>query len=274
MTTAQSSQTGLCTLPEEILSDIFNYIHTKELLYISTVSHRVRACVNVLFSQRMRNASSLDDFNLVFECSTPAGKNSTPYHRCMPKGHTAPTSADSNLSEVYSRFHPLPYSGHDYSTPVHQPTSSLFPESDDSSSDSESDSPPTQRAATTIVLEDSEFFAQLCASAIFVRLGPRSGMFSGVIQVFADEFFRIRRSELKAAATSRGPKTVWVDLAHNVGLKIRVHERRGGPDDEDDTTVFVVEYEELLVRTGHILSVIEEQEKNSDERNSVVIGLV
>ncbi|KAF8241994.1 hypothetical protein K440DRAFT_183539 [Wilcoxina mikolae CBS 423.85] len=247
---------SLDTLPEELLSSILSQVPTRHLVRTSSVCHRLRETANTLLSKRLCQSAILRQYNFIFECSTPSRRTITPYQHCFQKGLTSPVTPNRNLSQIYSRFIP------------HEPTNVH---------DSYSSLDATPRPVSTMVsLEENDYFAQLCANAMLIKLAPIQGMFTLLVRVLDDTFFWLRRSELRSAAMSKSARVVWLDDARNAALKIRVTEKERWPwvssarhnleEDEDRPVSYLVEYEEVLVRTAYLVGVMEkEEEKNAKE---------
>ncbi|KAF4307746.1 F-box domain cyclin-like protein [Botryosphaeria dothidea] len=82
--------------------------------------------------------------------------------------------------------------------------------------------------------------------------------------------------------TADGKRLLWVSPARNVGLKFRVRERKFRRDnpililaDEETAVSYDIEYEELLVRTSHLLLTFENSlldQDNQPGRRAVVFG--
>ena len=134
------------------------------------------------------------------------------------------------------------------------------------------------RAMTsTVFLDEDEVFVQLCANSVLLRFSPGQELFTSLVHVSGDTFFRLRRSELRAG----GGRTVWLDERRNVGIRFRVGEKdrrawvpmESEGEEDSEPTKFVIEYEEVLVRSAHLLSVLEEAEEPCEE-DVVVIGRV
>ncbi|KAH7047631.1 hypothetical protein B0J12DRAFT_130116 [Macrophomina phaseolina] len=161
-----------------------------------------------------------------------------------------------------------------------------------------------------VSLESEERFTQLCAVINLIKRGPRNGLFRSFVEV-EDSVLRVFRDWLRemaapapngepqlqpqSASTSRkgaakkaeddvadGKRLLWVGPARNVGLKFRVRERRFRRDnpililaDEETAVSYDIEYEELLVRTSHLLLTFESSlldQDNQPGRRAVVFG--
>ncbi|KAB2576766.1 hypothetical protein DBV05_g4512 [Lasiodiplodia theobromae] len=160
-------------------------------------------------------------------------------------------------------------------------------------------------------LDSEERFTQLCAVINLIKLGPRNGLFRSFVEV-EDSVLRVFRDWLRKVAlptanqlpdlqaasgesTSEkgketqsdeemadGKRLLWVSPAKNVGLKFRVRQRRLRRDtpililaDEETAVSYDIEYEELLVRTSHLLLTFENSlldQDNQPGRRAVVFG--
>lgn len=81
-----------------------------------------------------------------------------------------------------------------------------------------------------------------------------------------ESFFRIRRPWLRTASRAPGGAEVfWLDELRNVGLRMKVAESGFGfmeeGEEDESATVFLVRYEELVVRTGHLVDLFERMEE-------------
>jgi hypothetical protein len=255
------SSPRLSTLPEELLYDILRHIPTKELLQINTTSSRINDTVRSVLVQRLRKSQELGSYTFVFGCSTPARRVSsppplphrarlnrsqslTPYQKCHRVGYSAaPTRDTRDPSSIYSVFSP-------------------GVRSDDGSAST---------AATTVVpmsthcvIDEGQGFVQLCANNILVKFCPSGSLYSALARVSDETAFRLRRRELNRQESH----VLWLDDRKNVGLRVRptVTLRRPwvdapGAREEDGgegPCEYDVTYEEVLVRSTYLLSVLEE----------------
>ncbi|KAL6710918.1 hypothetical protein ACN47E_006793 [Coniothyrium glycines] len=157
-------------------------------------------------------------------------------------------------------------------------------------------------------LEAHELFTQLVAQTNLVKIGPRNGLFTsfvdveeGVVRVWRDWLNdTVARGLMGSAASSRDiaqdtsnredvesncdlndARILWVSPARNTGIRFNVRERKLRRDipiliraDEDMPVTYEIEYDELLIRTSHLLLMLEEsmvQEDNSSGK-AVVFG--
>ncbi|KAJ4361393.1 hypothetical protein N0V95_001904 [Ascochyta clinopodiicola] len=165
----------------------------------------------------------------------------------------------------------------------------------------------------TVSLEAHELFTQLVAQTNLVKIGPYNGLFSAFVDV-EEGVLRVWREWLSKTAArgstpsadiqreiveevGRGKEVVrevaeekfdpddqrilWVSPAKNTGIRFNVKERklrRDAPilikNDEDMPVSYDIEYDELLIRTSHLLLMLEKsmvQEDNSTGK-AVVFG--
>ncbi|KAF2684329.1 F-box domain-containing protein [Lentithecium fluviatile CBS 122367] len=163
-------------------------------------------------------------------------------------------------------------------------------------------------------LDGHELFTQLVSQSNLVKIGPRNGLFScfveveeGVVRVWrkwlkimATRALTPTRDEEQEAANfvGKGKEAVrdanvetgnaedeailWVSPLKHTGIRFNVKERklrRDAPilvraDEEDMPVSYEIEYDELLIRTSHLLLALEKsmvQEDNSSGK-AVVFG--
>ena len=179
------------------------------------------------------------------------------------------------LRELYSRFRPTrPYADPPFRS---QPNGNSkcetkgdskgdVPGSQTSPSEPSSKSPkPIELAAQTINLDSHELFSQLCVSVNLVQVGPRRGVFLSCVDILRKTIPRIWREWLAESAENPGSpdlettdlkderkcrRIIWVDHAHNVGIRARVQERRWRRNapilihkDEDQAVSYSIELE-------------------------------
>ncbi|OCK82054.1 hypothetical protein K432DRAFT_441878 [Lepidopterella palustris CBS 459.81] len=156
----------------------------------------------------------------------------------------------------------------------------------------------------TLSLDGHELFAQLCCVSNLVKIGPRSGLFrcfveveDGVLRVWRDWMARMAERgeagrgsesmEQDRSGSGKGKEAVeenvnespclddesilWVSSAKNTGLRLRIRERMSRRDapillrvDEDVPVSYEIVYDELLVRTSHLLLMLEKSSIQQD----------
>ncbi|KAF1960748.1 hypothetical protein CC80DRAFT_465030 [Byssothecium circinans] len=166
---------------------------------------------------------------------------------------------------------------------------------------------------TTLSLEAYELFTQLVAQTNLVKIGPRNGLFScfveveeGVVRVWREWLRKMAERERKGDEAiepvemlGKGKEAVrelveeggrgvddesilWVSTNKDTGIRFNVKERkirRDAPilvraDEEDVPVSYEIEYDELLIRTSHLLLMLERslvQEDNTSGK-AVVFG--
>ncbi|KAF1843386.1 uncharacterized protein K460DRAFT_378542 [Cucurbitaria berberidis CBS 394.84] len=165
----------------------------------------------------------------------------------------------------------------------------------------------------TLGLDPHELFTQLVAQINLVKIGPRNGLFTcfvgvedGVLRVWRDwlrdtaekgRTANIHDSRQNVEQNGKGKEVVraiennendtedsqvlWVNPLKNTGIRFNVRERKLHRDapilirsDEDMPVSYEIEYDELLIRTSHLLLMLEKsmvQEDNSSGK-AVVFG--
>ncbi|KAI9714651.1 MAG: hypothetical protein M1812_006316 [Candelaria pacifica] len=213
------------------------------------------------------------------------------------------------LGGLYSHFRPVrkdpetrvrrPHPAGD--VPGHPNTSTSYP------SDSSQNSPTEgeELVSQNVSLDAHELFSQLCTVTNIVKIGPHRGLFLSIVNV-ADGVVRIWREWLAERAASytsdKEPsvegkggniqasnlrmdsdiekQTLWVDDRRNAGLVLRVKEKKWRRDnpilyrDEDVAVSYSIEYEKVLIRTIHLLLMLEQSllEEANHSGKAIVIG--
>lgn len=163
-----------------------------------------------------------------------------------------------------------------------------------------------ERVRQILSLDSHELFTQLCAVINLAKAGPRNGLFlsfveveDGILRVWRDWLGRtagpdggwseaqvaIREEKVEGAEGSSRlndeERILWIGTAQNVGIKLRIRERRFRREnailvavDEDVAVSYDIEYEELLVRTSHLLLMIERSlvQQQNHSGKAVVFG--
>ncbi|KAF1995462.1 F-box domain-containing protein [Amniculicola lignicola CBS 123094] len=162
-------------------------------------------------------------------------------------------------------------------------------------------------------LDSHELFTQLCALVNLVKIGPRHGLFTAFVEI-EEGWLRVWRDWLKKVAerddatgfgvqkkkefVGKGKEPVrdvderrvdpddesilWVKPNKNVGMRLNVREkkdRRGVPilmriDEEDMPVSYELEHDELLIRTSHLLLMLEKSvvQEDNPSGKAVVFG--
>ena len=167
----------------------------------------------------------------MLEAYHPSAQLSVPYYLCNHLGilgadHETPIEGNygekdinrctmERLSMLYSMFQP-------------QACEALAGRDDSDCRDPHAKS--AAKPMTTIInLDDHEIFSQLCIRADLVHLGPRDGVFSGIIDLLDKMTLRLWRHWLvensSAGENQDRSNILWLDDARDLGLKVKVFER-------------------------------------------------
>jgi hypothetical protein len=157
-----------------------------------------------------------------------------------------------------------------------------------------------QLATQDLYLDAGELFSQLCTVTNLVRVGPRPGLFLSHVNV-SDGLVRAWRGWLAAQASATSSaisgqgegegegegggngegSVLWADTSHTVGVRFGVSEKdiRGEhpvlvASDEELPVAYRLEFEELLVRAGTLLMMVEKSEVQevAPEGKAIVIA--
>ena len=261
---------------------------THELLPLTLVSSRLHDLVLRILHGRLLAAAAMKDYKLILECFHPAMKFRDPYFYCDYLG--TPGLSDTNegqglvyhdeenigrlgkLGVLYSRFRPIkPEEEHRIflrrpgDLPGPSDLSLLVPDPPSPGHQGEG------LVSHNINLDTDEPFSQLCVVTNLVKVGPRRGVFWSFVNI-SDGLVRVMRHWLAKRAhppdhEGGETRTLWLDNRKNVGLRVRVTEkkwRRAAPvllhRDEDPAVSYLVEYEGMIKhlssKTGNPLLLI------------------
>ncbi|KAF2489496.1 hypothetical protein BU16DRAFT_183093 [Lophium mytilinum] len=157
-------------------------------------------------------------------------------------------------------------------------------------------------------LESHELFTQLCAVGYIVRNGPRPGIFmayteveEGVVRVWRDWLGKMAKrgnsGSSRVGSVGEGyagqevntnttlgldeENLLWVSPAKNTGIRFNIRDRKLRREvpillhiEEDMPVSYEVEYDELLIRTSHLLLMYEKSllQRDNSSGKAVVIG--
>ncbi|RMZ73533.1 f-box domain [Pyrenophora seminiperda CCB06] len=298
----------LYRLPNELLLHIFTPIPTPELLPLTTISHRIYTLILRILHNRLVAAAELHSHSVLLECFHPSAKLTEPPYFCTYRGTDGlsryndydPSKTDigrlGEMYNMYSRFRPHrrelePDQRRVKPRPGDVPGSRTFPgavqeryEGDDA-------------VKQLLSLEAGELFTQLIAQTNLVRIGVHNlftnfvDIEEGVVRVWRDwlrETAEVGRGKEVVGETAEEEKAdledsriLWVSPRRDSGIRFIVRERKLRRDvpilissDEDMPVTYEIEYDELLVRTAHLLLMLEKsmlQEDNSSGK-AVVFG--
>lgn len=231
---------------------------TQALLPLTSISHRFHAIVLRILHYRLLLAASLKEYKLILECFHPSSRLTDPHSFCTYLG--TPGLSDKyegkgslyedceaaerlgRLSGVYSSFKPEPSTEH---SGTRWPRNFLEPpsarqdedilENNDTAQESQN-SEPEQFFRKQISFDEFEGFSQLQTMVNLVKVAPNSTRLISAINV-EEGIIRVWRHWLnehagrrQTAVVQETPKDddsiLWVDNRENVGLKLRVKEKR------------------------------------------------
>ncbi|KAI0132807.1 hypothetical protein BJ170DRAFT_666280 [Xylariales sp. AK1849] len=270
------STTGIGLLPNEILIQVLEMFPTGSLLPLAAICHSFYALVSRVHYNRLVEAIALQDHEIILECYHPSVKISTPYLFCNYLGtdglqETGMSPTLRGMSELYSRFRPV-LGEENRRARARYPTRMVI---------EGLEQPIIEFASHDIHLDASELFSQLCTVINLVKVGPRHGLFlscvniiEGVIRVWRDWLAKetvitsnMAEGKQQGGSNSLDSSILWVDPSSaNTGLRLRVVEKPDdhtpvllGPSDEPPIS-YVLEYDELLIRSNQLLKNMEQSE--------------
>jgi hypothetical protein len=123
-----------------------------------------------------------------------------------------------------------------------------------------------------VSLDADELFTQLIATLMIVKPGPRPDTILTAVEVCEGTIRVWRATRTKVAidstssAPANDPSILWVNTANNaVGVKFQVKEKKWKRDnpvlfssDEEVAVSYTVDIEEVVLRTSHLLFMVEE----------------
>lgn len=244
---------------------ILSRFNTQHLLGLTAVCRRFRDLVVRIVRSRLILAENINDRKLILECYHPTAQYTEPYLFCNYLGtsrlsgsrESSETSWKSkvkydclgNLGGLYSRFNPARADAISGNRNCHSTEDiSKLPDRELRNGS----------IARTLSIESHELFSLLCVDVAIVQLGPRPGVFLSCTDILKKTTARVWRQWLAEKSTEthsshkwREPESmIWVDSNQNVGLRVRVQERKWGRDapilqqrDEDEAISYTLELE-------------------------------
>ncbi|KAI9934797.1 hypothetical protein ASPWEDRAFT_655724 [Aspergillus wentii DTO 134E9] len=277
--------TSLYSLPNEVFVQILTPLSTHTLLALTTVSHRFHALILRILHYRLRGAAPLKDYQIMLECFHPGSRLTSPAF-CKYLGTDDLNGTDGlsgrhegkgslyedvetahqlgKLGSVYSRFRP--------ETCVEERArgARLVVSSSDKA----------MTMSRDLVIAQFDDFSQLSIAVNLVKVMPRSHLLlsavtveQGVIRLFKN-WLKERNaagqcvsSDGRATEASNSTSTpsdrqmLWVDGEKNVGLTMRIKEKKytgNTPVPTTEGTVcYEVEVDEIYIRTTRLLMTLE-----------------
>ncbi|CZR62790.1 uncharacterized protein PAC_12687 [Phialocephala subalpina] len=297
--------TGIGALPNEILISILSTFPTLSLLPLTLTSHRFHSLIARILYHRLVETAQLKERTLLLECYHPTTKLSTPSLNCEYLGtnvleslgtcseedvytdlEDSKTGQLGKLASLYSHFRPLKPEAERRTIRRHPAGGSFIMAANDLVDEHE------ELVCQNVHLEAEELFSQLCTVTNVVKPGPR-GFLLGCVNI-SEGITRVWRHWLAEQAklnaedasgsgsidVGRGDRLLWADNNKTVGLRMRVIERDDGTapvlrsTDEDEAVSYTLQYEELVIRTGQLLLMVEQSidQEVSHSGKAIVIG--
>ena len=215
----------------QLLYHVITFLPLRSLFNLARASPYVSSIVIQEFQRRYKRAICLPDRRVMLEAYHPSAQLSVPNYLCNHLGilgadHEDPIEGNdgegdinrctiARLSKLYSMFQPQPCD---------------TPAGSDISDRRDPDARSADKPMTTIInLDDHEMFSQLCIRADLVHLGPRDGIFSGIIDLLDKMTLRLWRNWLVENTTTGENQdcsnVLWLDDARDFGLKVKVFKR-------------------------------------------------
>lgn len=246
---------------------ILSAFDTRDLLPLVVVSHRFHSLILRILHFRLLLAAALPDYKLILEAYHPSKRYSDPYLFCTYLGTdglsakhegegslyedcAGPGGRFAKLGSLYSRFRPEKPNVRGPMRRTAGTTQPLYANAGDGGNG---------KVIHTLTLDAEELFAQFCAYASLVRLGPRRGVFlstvhivesgQGVMRVWREWLQdRARESRDREANPAinlaqfsttttyrsiRDDKNImWTDYRRNVGLRVAIRDLDGTSQDD------------------------------------------
>ncbi|RHZ55049.1 F-box protein [Aspergillus thermomutatus] len=294
MASSKTSQLHLYSLPNEVFVHILSPFSTRDLLSLTTVSHRFHALVLRIIHYRLLIAAALKEYKLILECFHPSSKLTEPHVFCKYLGTDGLSDRYEGkgslyedvdtakrlgrLTSLYSRFRP--------EVTIEQRASGarLLPSSDLLEGELSKEDPVVTRPVN---IEDFENFSQLCVVVSVVKVMPGTNLLlsaievvDGVVRLFRDWLRdQEQRSSNNAPGNSSDGPILWVDAGRNVGLKLRVRQKEVSHQqfpilvhrDEMPPVSYEVDIEEVHIRTTRLLLTVEQSQQEQQDYTRAVI---
>ncbi|KAL1386190.1 F-box domain-containing protein [Phyllosticta capitalensis] len=273
---------ALSCLPSELLLQIFDYLATKELLRLTTVSHRVHDIIIRIIRARLDFATHLYDhgYSLDLSSSDPVHLYMEPAMDCIPQETEDLEISDfaterqlpvDHLGQLKSRYSRFRLHRRDFESYRKRARPGDIPGSRTHPSTAEpgftGGGRPGQGLAHQRWTVDGIFF-QLCVSLCVANKRTRfKSMFYREIVRVSEEWLNASTSMLNPQV-EQSPRThlgksesgigqngsiLWCSGNKHLGLRLRVRPHRLTEEEKS----FDVDYEEVLVRTSHLLLTFE-----------------
>ncbi|RMZ79281.1 hypothetical protein DV737_g3501, partial [Chaetothyriales sp. CBS 132003] len=245
----------LTDLPNEILVSILTPFLATELLRLAVVCRRFHSLIIRILHFRLVLAPSLPEYKLILEAYHPSKRYFDPHLFCTYLRTDGLSTLDdgaegvhgigyfSAMGRLYSRFRPerpelagtMPLRRIAGAAPAQAQNGSIVQPIYRNAGDG-----GTERIVHSVHLDPEELFGQFCAYSSLVRLGPRRGLFLGIVPIVKPNQgtmrvwknwlcerareARRRHSEEEDPITpgpeaGQDPDIMWIDYRRNVGIK-------------------------------------------------------
>ncbi|KAG9238947.1 hypothetical protein BJ875DRAFT_274869 [Amylocarpus encephaloides] len=283
------------SLPNEILLSILSLFSTRILLSLAPVSRHFHNVILRVLRCRLIEAASDKDHKLILECYHPSAQFFTPYVFCdyistpglshsavTDWGADAKVGALGELSNLYSYFRPLNPGRAEPQHPAGSRWLALSPMGLVEKHE--------ELVCQEIHLDSNELFSQLITTTNLVKLGPKPGVFMSAVTI-CEGLTRVWRNWLSERAScprnpceqlvkERDQKFLWSDSSRQVGMRMNVEKRKDVPEpviqlrDEDPPVSYILQYEELAIKTSQLLLMMEHarDEEISHSGKAIIIG--
>lgn len=279
---------GARLISDQLLYDILQSFTTKHVLTFAPVSRRFHAISVRILQNRLTAAATLLDHVLMLELYPPSARLTAGKLFCTSLGTSGlDDKSIERLSDsekighlgkaVYSRFRPQHQEILRRPSLKHPcgdvPGSRTHPSSADPMIHKYN--AESNLVSQEVSLDAGELFTQLIATLMLVKPGPRPDTIltavevcEGTIRVWRDWLAKQAKTETTASFSAQADDStvLWVNTAdHAVGVKFRVRERKWKRDnpvlfysEEEVAVSYTVDLEEVVVRTSHLLFMVEE----------------
>ncbi|KAF7128612.1 hypothetical protein CNMCM5793_003400 [Aspergillus hiratsukae] len=293
MASSKTSKLHLYSLPNEVFVHILSPFSTRDLLSLTTISHRFHALVLRILHYRLLIAAALKEYKLILECFHHSSKLTEPHVFCKYLGTDGLSDRYEGkgslyedvdtakrlgrLTSLYSRFRPEV-------TIEQRASAAMVAQSSDLLEGELSEEDPL--VSRPVNLEDFENFSQLCVVVSVVKVMPGTNLLlsaievvDGVVRLFRDWLRDQEQSSSDAPSHSTDGPILWVDAGRNVGLKLRVRQKEVSHQqfpilvhrDEMPPASYEVDIEELHIRTTRLLLAVEQSQQEQRDYTGAVI---
>jgi hypothetical protein len=225
---------------------ILSLLPSRSLLLWTAVSRHFQDLVTHIVHDRLTLAASLQDRKLILDCYHPSDRYSEPYLFCEYLGTSGPNKdinspgsrskvryggdRSKTLTTMYSRFKPVRADADPALARKHNPDNSGAIDLSGNASPTLSEEVDDEIVTRTVNMHSYQAFSPLCIRVVLEQLGPRPGIFLSCTDILEKKIARIWRQWLLENsidfAEGERERMIWADHGQNVGLKVRVREKK------------------------------------------------